>query len=210
MSERRHRRLRVNRRHPVLVAMVVAVVVIITGVSREDPEPVAPVFSMAEPAWIPSVPAVTGLSTAWYCPGVPASGDTGVGGSVVITNPSEADVRARIGFLGAVDGGVERVVDIAARGRVSIDVDAEATGDWVAVVVEIVGGSGLVEQRMFHPSTDGTLVSVTPCTTSLAGEWYLADNYTVGEARNVIVLSNPGITAKLSRLGKLQKEPVVM
>jgi len=192
MGERRRRRLRINRRHPVLFAMVVSVVVIITGVSREDPEPVAPVFSMAEPAWIPSVPAVTGLSTAWYCPGVPASGDTGVGGSVVITNPSEADVRARIGFLGAVDGGAERVVDITARGQVSIDVDAEATGDWVAVVVEIVGGTGLVEQRMFHPSTDGTLVSVTPCTTSLASEWYLADNYTVGEARNVVVLSNPG------------------
>jgi len=191
MGDRR-RIPRVNRRHPVLIAVLVAVVLIIRGVSAgtQDVPPLE--FGSAAPPWIPAVPPAGGLSTAWYCPGVPATGETGVGGSVIVANPSDATVQARVGFLGAATGGVERVIEVAPRGRISIDVDAEATGDWVAVVVEVVGGVGLVEQRMFHPSVDGTLQSVTPCTTSLSSEWFLADGYTVGEARNLVVLSNPG------------------
>jgi len=191
MGDRR-RIPRVNRRHPVLIAILVAAVLIIRGVNAGTHDVPSIEFGSAEPPWIPAVSPAGGLSTAWYCPGVPATGETGVGGSVIVANPSEATVQARVGFLGAVTGGSERVIEIAPRGRISIDVDAEATGDWVAVVVEVVGGVGLVEQRVFHPSVDGTLQSVTPCTTSLSGEWFLADGYTVGEARNLVVLSNPG------------------
>ncbi|MGA1570055.1 MAG: hypothetical protein ACO38K_10350, partial [Ilumatobacteraceae bacterium] len=100
MGDRR-RIPRVNRRHPVLIAVLVAVVLIIRGVSAgtQDVPPLE--FGSAAPPWIPAVPPAGGLSTAWYCPGVPATGETGVGGSVIVANPSDATVQARVGFLGA-------------------------------------------------------------------------------------------------------------
>jgi hypothetical protein len=68
-----------------------------------------------------------------------------------------------------------------------LDIDAELSGQIVSAVVEVDGGGAIVEQRAFHPA--GTAVS--PCANSASATWYLADGFTVGDSRNLIVLTNP-------------------
>ena len=75
------------RRLPMLAVGAGALLVSVL-VGRDTPDPATATFSetAASPGWMPSVPGEVGLSTTWFCPGVPANGEPGVGGEVVIAN----------------------------------------------------------------------------------------------------------------------------
>ena len=128
------------------------------------------------------------LTQTWFCPGVPATGEDGVGGELVVANAGQhrdqrrrhvAERRTGHGVAGH-HGGARTT------GPCSI-IDAQLTGQIVSAVVEVDGGGAIVEQRAFDPA--GTAVS--PCANSTSATWYLADGFTVGESRNQIVLTNP-------------------
>lgn len=59
------------RRLPMLAVAVVGIVVMVF-VARDTARTVDPVFSEVASPWMPSAPAPGGLSSTWYCPGVPA------------------------------------------------------------------------------------------------------------------------------------------
>lgn len=181
---------RFTRRQPVLVLLVAAIAALI-GVASSASDPIIPGFDLAPEPWVPQVPRTELLESTWYCPGVPATGEPDVGGAVIISNPSSESTRALVTFLSDSATAMEQVVDLAAGSRVQVDVDAEASGTFVAVTVEILGGGGLVEQRAYYPAEGGLGQSATPCATSLASTWFLAEGYTVDSAADQVVLSNP-------------------
>jgi hypothetical protein len=175
-----------TRRVPALVLTVVAfAAVVITA--RVTPATTAPVFSSVRAEWMPAAPPAGGLTQTWFCPGVPATGEEGVGGELVVANAGDTEIDADVTLLNDEQTTVSRLITIAPHDRTLLDLDAALSGQIVSAVVEVDGGGAVVEQRAFHPA--GTAVS--PCTNSTSATWYLADGFTVGESRNLIVLTNP-------------------
>ena len=71
-----------NRRSiPALVFLFAAFVGLFV-VGRDTVASPAPVFSSPAGTWMPSVTDTGSLTGSWFCPGVPATGEDGVGGSV--------------------------------------------------------------------------------------------------------------------------------
>ena len=181
------------RRIPVL-AVTAAVAVGIVAVGRKAVEPTPPTFSAmnAVEPWMPAAPVVTTPSTTWFCPGVPASGEDGVSGSVVIANADPGELRAHVTLLGVDSEPVEQDLTVAPHSRTSIDVGAAITSPYASAVVEITGGTGVVEQQAVRPLEGvATATSVAPCTTSASSSWYLAEGFTAEGSVEELILSNP-------------------
>lgn len=159
----------------------------ILAVGRDEPVSPTPVFATPAGAWMPSVSESDALTRSWFCPGVPASGDDGVGGEVVIANRADEQLVGRFSILTPDGLAAEQDVVVEPWSRSSIDVDAFVTAPFASVVVELEGGSGLVEQRALHPAGD----SVTPCANDTSDEWYFADGFTVDGSVETLVLTNP-------------------
>ena len=106
---------------------------------------------------MPAVPVPGGLTSSWFCPGVPASGEEGTGGEVVIANAGGSALDARVTLLAGPGEAVEQAVTVPPHRRTVVDVDAALTADFVSAMVEIDGGGGLVEQTAVHP--EGTSVA---------------------------------------------------
>ena len=85
-----------NRRAPALAVVAVALTGIV-AVGASAPAPSAPSFSTVGAEWMPAAPQPSGLTSTWFCPGVPASGEEGVGGEVVTANSGDAEswIRSR-------------------------------------------------------------------------------------------------------------------
>jgi hypothetical protein len=168
----------------VLTVLAFAAIVI---TARATPTTVTPVFASVHAEWMPSAPPAGGLTQTWFCPGVPATGEDGVGGELVVANVGSTEINVDVTLLNDEQTTVARVITVAPHERTVLDIDAELSGQIVSAVVEVDGGGAIVEQRAFHPA--GTAAS--PCANSTSANWYLADGFTVGESRNQIVLTNP-------------------
>lgn len=174
------------RRLPILVLVVAALAALVV-VGREAVAPTPPVFSTVAAPWMPALPAPGGLTSSWFCPGVPASGKDGVGGEIVIANAGSTELDARVSLLAGQGDEVDRAVTVAPHGREVVDVDEALTADYVSAMVEIDGGGGLVEQRAMHPEG----ASVAACANAPASEWYLSEGFTAEGSVEQLVLSNP-------------------
>lgn len=174
------------RRLPVLAVAVAGIGGLVAG-TRSAAEPATALFSIRAAPWMPAVPADDVLTSSWFCPGVPAAGAEGTGGEVVIANPGDAELRARVAIVGGPGEEVARAVTVEPFGRVSIDIDEEIDAGYASAVVEIDGGGGLVEQRAVHPA--GT--SVAPCANAASPAWYLAEGFTAEDSVEQLVLTNP-------------------
>ncbi len=170
-------------------------------VGRSTPDASTATFSAtaAAPAWMPSVPGEVGLSPTWFCPGVPASGQPGVGGEVVIANADATPIEATVSVLGDTPGvmATERVT-IPAFSREIVDVADLVTTPYASAVVEVTGGTGVVEQIARQPigqNEDVEASAAAACATSTSPTWYLAEGFTAEGSVEELVLTNPGQTA---------------
>jgi hypothetical protein len=77
------------------------------------PVPVMPVVSLDQR-----------ISTSWFCPGVPGNDGT-ISGSIVVSNPSDADFNATVTRLGVGVSPVVTAVTVAARSQVAVNVRKE-------------------------------------------------------------------------------------
>jgi hypothetical protein len=181
------------RRLPMLGVVVASTIVVATAGRDTDP-PAQATFSAvsATEPWMPSAPVVPTLSTTWHCPAVPASGAEGVSGEVLIANADPAELQATVTLFGVDGEPVVEDVTVAPRSRVAVDVGALITTEYAAAIVEITGGTGVVEQRARSPiGTESSATSVAACTTATSPNWYLAEGYTAEGSREQIVLTNP-------------------
>ena len=173
-----------------LVAVVLAGFVALFVVGRE--RPTAAIAEFADPPrWsTPIVPPGELVTSTWYCPGVPAVGDSGSGeegGEVIVANPSDVELTGRITVLTPDQAPVVEQLTVAAREQTVVDLDEVVTAVFAAAVVELDGGVGIVEQRAIHPSG----ASVAPCANSASSTWYFADGFTAEGSTERLVLTNP-------------------
>ncbi|MGB0112821.1 MAG: DUF5719 family protein, partial [Ilumatobacteraceae bacterium] len=181
------RRVVMNRRSIPALALLVVGAGALVSAGRDAPETPAPYFSTPAGAWMPAVSEDASLTGSWFCPGVPATGEDGVGGEVVIANRDDEPLVGRFSILTVNGLEVEQPVVVEPWSRGIIDVDAYVTAPFASVVVEIDGARGFVEQRATHPAGD----SVSACSTDTSGEWYFADGFTVDGSVETLILTNP-------------------
>ena len=189
------------RRLPILVLVVAALAVLVV-VGREAIAPTPPVFSTISAPWMPAVPVPGGLTSSWFCPGVPASGAEGTAGEVVIANAGESALEARVTLFAGPGEDVELEVTVPPHERSVVDVDAALGADFVSAMVEIDGGGGLVEQAATHP--EGT--SVAPCANAPASSWYLAEGFTAEGSVEQLILTNPYDESAIVSIGFATEE----
>lgn len=174
---------------PAAVVLVAALAGIVVTGRGTEPAPQG-FFSRESGAWMPAVEATgTSLTGSWFCPGVPATGEGGVGGTVVVSNREETQLEGRYTIITGDGVVTERDIQIEPWSQSRIDVDATVSepSDFASVVVEIEGGGGLVEQVARHPDGD----SVAACSNDTSANWYLADGFTVDGSTDTLVLTNP-------------------
>ncbi|HRE01584.1 MAG TPA: hypothetical protein PLV68_09805, partial [Ilumatobacteraceae bacterium] len=163
----------------VLVALAVAV-------SRGSVTPATASFGAVPLASRPYASHLAPITTTWYCPGM-ATGPDG-GGEVVVANPTDVELSGSITVMGTVGvAPATQPLSVPARGRLSVDIAAIVDAAFVAAIVEIDGGEGMVEQRAANPGGD----AVSSCTTQTSSSWYFADGYTLSNSIEQIILVNP-------------------
>lgn len=168
----------------------------IVAAGRDQPVSTPPAFAIPAGAWMPSVSDTAALTRSWFCPGVPASGEDGVGGEVIVANRADEQLVGRFSILTPDGLATEQDFVVEPWSRSTIDVDAFVTASFASVVVELEGGSGLVEQQAFHPAGN----SVSPCANSTSATWYLADGFTVDGSVDTLILTNPYDDATVANL----------
>ena len=85
-------------------------------------------------------------------------------------------------------GPVEQGFEVQPRSTMEIDLrELQSGGLYASAMVELGGGTGVVEQTALHSDGDTT----TPCSNSTSDTWYFADNYTLGDSKEDIVVTNP-------------------
>lgn len=166
----------------VLLGGLVAVVVLGRGV----PASVAAVFAELPPPATPFAPKGQGISTTFFCPGVPASGE-GLEGELVLLNTADTAATTSVTLLSTDQEPVVTEVEVAPGERAVVDVDALVTAPYVSAVVEAFGGRLVVDQRAIHPA--GTAVAA--CANATSSTWYFADGFTVDGSTMELVLTNP-------------------
>jgi hypothetical protein len=177
----------VNRRAiPALIVLLVGFAGLI-AVGRDEPTVADPFFALPAGAWMPAVSDNAALTGSWFCPGVPATGEDGVGGEIVVANRDDEQLVGRFTILTPEGVGASESLVVEPWSRTTIDVDAFVTAPFASVVVEIDGGRGFVEQRAQHPAGD----SVAACSDNTSDEWYFADGFTVDGSVETLVLTNP-------------------
>ena len=143
--------------------------------SLVTPVPVMPVVSVDQR-----------ISTSWFCPGVPGN-DGAISGSIIVSNPSDADFNATVTRLGVGVSPVVTAVTVAARSQAVVNVKEGIESPFISTIVEILGGVGTAEQFINHPAGN----SVAQCANEPATDWYFADGFTGADSLDHIVLTNP-------------------
>ena len=143
--------------------------------SLVTPVPVMPVVSVDQR-----------ISTSWFCPGVPGNDGT-ISGSIIVSNPSDADFNATVTRLGVGVSPVVTAVTVAARSQAVVNVKEGIESPFISTIVEILGGVGTAEQFINHPAGN----SVAQCANEPATDWYFADGFTGADSLDHIVLTNP-------------------
>ena len=166
----------------VSVLLVVLAGLIVFG--TESDHPGASTFAELPPPGMPFAPTNPGISSSWFCAGVPATPQRG--GDVIVTNPTSVPMRGRITVFSTTRKVVVEEVQIAARDTGSFALEKLSKGDYLAAFVELDGGLGLVEQRVRHPNGR----ALSPCSNAPSNDWYFADGLTLGAGYD-LVITNP-------------------
>ena len=174
------------RRIPMLVLSIIVVVALVVT-ARGTVEPTQAVFSNVAAPWMPAAPLPGGLTSTWFCPGVPAAGEDETAGVVRVFNTGDAEMGGRLTVLTVAGDPVTQPVAVAAYDVQEFDLDALVDSPYAAAFVEIDGGGGLVEQLATNPEGE----SIATCANGPSNQWYLAAGDTVGDSSDLIVLSNP-------------------
>ena len=186
-----------NRRSiPALIVLLVGFAALMVAGRGGSAAP-APVFSSPAGTWMPAVTDTDALTGSWFCPGVPASGEDGVGGEVVISNRDSEQLLGRFTILTPDGVGTEQGFKVDPWAQTTVDVDAFVSASFASVIVEIDGGRGIVEQRAVHPAGN----SVAACSNDTSSEWYFADGFTVDGSVETLILTNPYDDAAVVDLG---------
>ncbi|WP_040492040.1 DUF5719 family protein [Ilumatobacter nonamiensis] len=171
---------------PALLLVVLGFVGLV-AVGRDTPEPTPAFFAVSGSTWMPAVGQSGNLTGSWFCPGLPTDGEDGAGGQVVVSNSAEVEMLGR--YMVLTDAGVvaDEAFSVEPYSQTRIDPTSFSDADFSGIVVEIEGGSGMVEQVARNALGD----SVAACSNDTSASWYLADGFTVDDSVETLILTNP-------------------
>jgi len=181
---------KMSRRALSLVVLLVLPIVLLFGavfVWKPAPPANAHFASLGLPT-MPFVPNQSFITASWFCPGVPNG--PGLGGVVVIANPADEPLVGRLTVFTDAEGIGPTEFDFAVTARDVLELNligVQNQGTYLSAMVEINGGGGYVEQRADTP--DGRAVS--PCSNSTSSQWDFADNYTLSDSLEDLIITNP-------------------
>jgi hypothetical protein len=89
----------VNRRAVPALVVLLAGLAGLVAIGVDEPATTDPFFAATAEAWMPAVSDNAALTGSWFCPGVPASGEDGVGGEVVVANRDDEQLVGRFTVL---------------------------------------------------------------------------------------------------------------
>lgn len=169
----------------VLISLVVLVGLgALVAAGSEVRRPGASTFAVVTPPGMPVAPTSSGITSSWFCAGVPTSGQRG--GDVVVTNPGTTPLRGRLTVYSTAAAPVIQDIQIGPRDVTTYALENVSSGDYLSAFVEIDGGLGLVEQQARHPNGR----SISPCTNAPSNNWYFADGITQSAGYD-LVITNP-------------------
>lgn len=180
----------VSRRAVSLVVLLLLPIALLIGAVSvwKAPARATATFAALGLPTMPFVPTQSFITATWFCPGVPNGPDSG--GVVAIANPADKPLIGRLTvFTNAAGvGPTEFDFEVTARDTLELNlVGIQNQGTYLSAMVEINGGGGFIEQRA--DTSDGSAVS--PCSNSTSSEWHFADNYTLNDSRDDLIITNP-------------------
>jgi len=127
------------------------------------------------------------LTTSWFCPGVPADGADGTDGTVTVVNPGDRVLDGTYTVYPSVGAAVSRPLSVPERGRLDIRAHDLVAAPFAAVLVQLVGGAGLVAETTITKQGIGA----APCANEPSTTWYLAGGSTALGSDVTLLLFNP-------------------
>ncbi len=171
-------------------SIVGAVVALLVGSIFLDqvPNQAGPVLAPADPPNVRSaIYQPSPLTASWYC-AIGTSDALGYADHTVhITNASEDEATATLSIVTEDGPGPSLRLELGAFATESVDLNQVTSAENSAVVVEIVGGQGVVghDVETEFGSASG------PCSTTVAGNWYFASGSTRRDTSQYLALMNP-------------------
>ncbi len=171
----------------VLAVVVTALAAVgLVAVDRHHPSGAAAIYGTDTQPSMPEAAGSDALTSSWYCPGVPASAETG-SGVVSILNPSDSALSTTVTLVPSGGQPVVTQVMVPERSRKDLSVNQMAPGAYVAALVELLGSRAEVEQTVTTPAG----YSVTPCSNAPSPVWYAADGRTTVNSHETLLVFNP-------------------
>ena len=164
------------------------------GSGTDGVEPVTPVFSVSGAAvpWMPAAPITSPLSTTWFCPGVPASGEPDVGGSIVVANTDDGELAVNVTMVGTEGAPVTEAVTVApARGPPSTSPPPSRRRTPVPSSKSPAGPGSSSRSRSARCPRAPWPVPWRRARPATSSAWHLAEGYTQDGSREQLVVMNP-------------------
>ena len=181
------RRSMIRRAVPALVVVAAGFAALI-AIGRDESSHPVPFFATPAGAWMPAVNDEVALTGSWFCPGVPATGEDGVGGEVVVANRDDEQL---VGLHVLTPDGPaaeavarRRAVVAGRRSTSTAFVDGPVRRAWSSR--SRAGRDSSSSVRSTRPAT-----RCAPCANNTSDEWYFADGFTVDGSIETLVLTNP-------------------
>ena len=172
------------RRTLILVVLVAALVAaaVADRAGRGDEE-----VSVAADEQGGTAPPVGALASTWFCPLATAVGGGQANGTVVIANPTRAELSGTVTVVSSDRTRKSKAVTVGPRARIEVRQQDVLEASYAAALVEMDGGGAVVEQAVAGPLGE----SVAACSASASPRWYIADGATTRAASLLIGLFNP-------------------
>jgi hypothetical protein len=137
-------------------------------------------------AQVPVAAPASARSSAWYCPGAPASGTFG-DGSVVVANAGDRRLTGTVTVFPDKGESRQAPISLGPAGRASVRLADVVSAPFAAALIELDGGEAVAEVV-----ASGTLgESISPCASSASSSWYFAEGVTTRDAAEVLLALNP-------------------
>ncbi|CAN5496042.1 hypothetical protein BH10ACT2_BH10ACT2_09810 [soil metagenome] len=181
---------KMSRRAISLIVLLLVPIALLLGAAFvwKPVPPAVPQFASLGQPTMPFVPSQKFITASWFCPGVPNG--VGLGGVVVIANPADEPLVGRLTVFTDADGVDATEFDFEVKARDVLEQNLagiQNEGTYLSAMVEINGGGGFVEQRADTPYGS----AVSPCSNSTSGQWDFADNYTLNDSFEDLIITNP-------------------
>ena len=177
----------VDRRWPIAVVVLVALVAGVIVQHRRDDRP-RPAAAVDAAALMPTASG-SSLSSTWYCAGGTATGKSSGAAeqTVIVQNASSRSLSGRLTAMTDDGHSATEVLSVPARDQVEVRVSSLVEAKYASAIVEVDGGEVAVSHLLRGPT--GTAIAA--CSSSASSNWYVPSGSTKPGMHQLLALFNP-------------------